>query len=395
MDNQTQDQKKPRRSQRLSQSQAQAPAVKDYLPTPVTQQATTATDIDQELTATPPERRSSQLRQHTPTSPEQQQSYSSPPGDTQAFSQFVYPPRAFAEDVEDEAAEGVWGYLLPLDDKAGEALVLRRREGCHEQKDEKDGSSEKKSGRASQKQSKSQKAGREKSYPPSGYLIGRHPECGTCRSSLFIYIFVVDIESIDLVLNIPTISNRHCLIFNENKKGHVVAILEDLSSNGTFVNEAIVGRNKQRELEDGDEVTILDEARFVFRYPRTRDTNGFRQQYRILQQLGKGHFATVYLCAERATGDEYAVKVFERRPGDSQRSQSEALLQEIALLKSVNHPNLLCLKDTFDENDGVYLVLELAPEGELFNLIVAKQKLTEDETRKVFIQLFHGVKYLV
>jgi serine/threonine-protein kinase Chk2 len=197
------------------------------------------------------------------------------------------------------------------------------------------------------------------------------------------------------VLNIPTISNRHCLIFNESKKGHIVAILEDLSSNGTFVNEALVGRNKQRELEDGDEVTILDEARFVFRYPRTRDTNGFRQQYRILQQLGKGHFATVYLCAERGTGDEYAVKLFERRAGDSQRSQTESLLQEIALLKSVNHPNLLCLKDTFDETDGVYLVLELAPEGELFNLIVAKQKLTEDETRKVFIQLFHGVKYLV
>ncbi|KAJ9297578.1 hypothetical protein DTO271G3_4353 [Paecilomyces variotii] len=376
VDNETQDQKKPRRSQRISsQTQAQAPPIKDYLPTPVTQQATTATDVDHELTATPPERRSSQLRQHTPTSPERQQSYSSPPGDTQAFSQFVYPPRAFAEDVEDEAAEGVWGYLLPLDDKVGEALVLRKREGCHEQKDEKDGSSDKKNGRASQKQSKGQKTGREKSYPPSGYLIGRHPEC-------------------DLVLNIPTISNRHCLIFNENKKGHVVAILEDLSSNGTFVNEAIVGRNRQRELEDGDEVTILDEARFVFRYPRTRVTNGFRQQYRILQQLGKGHFATVYLCADRATGDEYAVKVFERRSGDSQRSQSEALLQEIALLKSVNHPNLLCLKDTFDENDGVYLVLELAPEGELFNLIVAKQKLTEDETRKVFTQLFHGVKYL-
>lgn len=175
----------------------------------------------------------------------------------------------------------------------------------------------------------------------------------------------------------------------------MVAILEDLSSNGTFVNEALVGRNKHRELEDGDEVTILDEARFVFRYPRTRDTNGFRQQYRILQQLGKGHFATVYLCVERATGTKYAVKFFERRTGDSQRSQTDSLQQEIALLMSVNHPSLLCLKDTFDETEGVYLVLELAPEGELFNLIVRKQKLTEDETRQVFKQLFEGLKYLV
>lgn len=198
-----------------------------------------------------------------------------------------------------------------------------------------------------------------------------------------------------MVLDIPTISNRHFLIFNETRNGDVVAVIEDLSSNGTFVNEAILGRNKNRELEDGDEVTIIDEARFVFRYPRIRDTSGFRQQYRILQQLGKGHFATVYLCVERATGKKYAVKVFERRQTESQKSQTDALQQEIALLMSVNHPNVLCLKDTFDERDGAYLILELAPEGELFNHIVRKQKLSEKDTRKVFLQLFNGLKYLV
>lgn len=172
-------------------------------------------------------------------------------------------------------------------------------------------------------------------------------------------------------------------------------MLEDLSSNGTFINDALVGRNKHRELDDGDEVSILDQMRFVFRYPRTRDSNGFHHQYRILEQLGKGHFATVYLCVERATGSQYAAKVFERRSGDSQMSNAETLQQEIALLMGVNHPNLLCLKEAFDENDGVYLVTELAPEGELFNLIVSKTKLSESETRCVFVQLFDGLKYLV
>jgi serine/threonine-protein kinase Chk2 len=110
--------------------------------------------------------------------------------------------------------------------------------------------------------------------------------------------------------------------------------------------------------------------------------------------LGKGHFATVYLCVERSTGFKFAVKKFERRMGESQRSQTEGLQQEIAVLMSVSHPNVLCLKETFDEQDGVYLILELAAEGELFNLIVTKQKLTEAETRKIFIQLFQGTKYL-
>jgi serine/threonine-protein kinase CHEK2 len=132
----------------------------------------------------------------------------------------------------------------------------------------------------------------------------------------------------------------------------------------------------------------------VFKYPRSRTANGFREQYSIQEQLGKGHFASVYLCIERNSGIRYAVKIFEKR-ARAGKGAFDGLQQEVAVLMSISHPSLLCLKDTFDEEDGVYLVLELAPEGELFNWIVMRQKLTEDEARKVFIQLFQGVKYLV
>jgi serine/threonine-protein kinase CHEK2 len=199
----------------------------------------------------------------------------------------------------------------------------------------------------------------------------------------------------DRVLNNPVVSNRHCLLFSENKAGGAVTIVEDMSANGTFVNDAYLGRNKRRELEDGDEIAIVDFARYSFRYPKSRHAHGFRQQFMIQEQLGKGHFATVYLCIERSTGQRFAVKKFEKRTGPNERSKVEGLQQEIAVLMGVSHPALLCLKETFDESDGVYLVLELAPEGELFNWIVMKQKLTEVEARKVFVQLFRGVKYLV
>ncbi|OJJ43005.1 hypothetical protein ASPZODRAFT_136884 [Penicilliopsis zonata CBS 506.65] len=372
VENDTQDLKKPRRSERISSQTSTTkvtPIQQTYLPTPLTHHDSTATDIRHERTATPPDELD-QTRQPTPDS--ESQNLSSPPGDTQAFSQFVYPPRAFVDEVKDEAAEGVWGYLIPLTDKVKDTLVLRKRDSCADRKTR---DSDTKPTPTNQRTPRTSTNKQTKSFPPGGYLVGRHPEC-------------------DLVVEIPTISNRHFLLFTENKKGDAVAIVEDLSSNGTRVNDAIVGRNRHRELEDGDEITILDQVRFVFRYPRTRHTNRFLQQYRILQQLGKGHFASVYLCVERATGTHYAVKVFEKRPGDSQKSHMDSLQQEVALLMSVNHPNLLCLKDTFDETDSVYLILELAPEGELFNYIVAKQKLSESQTRHIFVQLFEGLKYL-
>lgn len=307
---------------------------------------------------------------------------SSPPGDTQPYSQFLTPAPVTYE-VDNEEEEGVWGYLVPAEGFA-DALALRKRAACPVSLHP---SAKRNSGRdnGKQKVSKKEYTNEEEKYeaeksangvPAGGYLIGRHPEC-------------------DRIVESPTVSNRHCLIFTENRNGGTAAILEDLSGNGTYVNDAIIGRNKRRELEDGDEISVVGEARFIFRYPRNRDSTGFRQQYSIQGQLGKGHFATVFLCVEKNTGMRYAVKKFEKRSGPGERSKVEGLQQEIAVLMGVSHPNVLCLKDTFDEADGVYLVLELAPEGELFNWIVMKQKLTEAETRKIFIQLFQGIKYLV
>lgn len=302
---------------------------------------------------------------------------SSPPDDTQPFSQFLT-PAPISYEVEDEEAEGVWGYLIPITGVQG-PLVLRKRAACPVSSaatGEKSGKPKVSRSHYKEKEEEYEEEKINRGIPAEGYLIGRHPEC-------------------DRVINVPTVSNRHCLLFHENKYGIPVAILEDLSGNGTYVNNAIVGRNKRRELQDGDQISILEQAEFIFRYPRNRDTNGFMQQYRIDGQLGKGHFATVYLATERSSGCRFAVKKFEKRSGPGERSKMEGLQQEIAVLMSVSHPNVLCLKGTFDETDGVYLVLELAPEGELFNWIVMKQKMSERDTRKVFIQLFQGVKYLV
>lgn len=136
-------------------------------------------------------------------------------------------------------------------------------------------------------------------------------------------------------------------------------------------------------------------ARFIFHYPHSRQSSQFLQQYTLLEKLGKGHFAEVYLCVEKKSGSRFAVKIFTLPNGMEERSKLEGLQQEIGMLMGVSHPNVLCLKDTFNERDRVYLVLELAPEGELFNYIVMKQKMSEDETRKLFKQLFQGIKYLV
>src|SRR5205814_2183232 len=101
------------------------------LPSPMTAKASIASESYKEATLTPPQGRSDQAHQPSPvSSPSIQEGLSSPPPDTQAFSQFVYQTQSLSDEVKDEEEEGVWGYLLPLDNKFGKSLVLRKGDTC-------------------------------------------------------------------------------------------------------------------------------------------------------------------------------------------------------------------------------------------------------------------------
>lgn len=180
--------KKPRRSTRLSQTQEQAQKTpvskkKQQLPSPIThQESTSSSEAYKEGTATPPEGRPSQLRHRTPDPPAMDKAgLSSPPQDTQVFSQFAYPTSALSEDVKDETEEGVWGYLLPLDQRYGKSLVMRKRTACpmpgklEELKKTQKGKGGKD---ALLRVEDAYEATKLVGIASGGYLIGRHPECG-------------------------------------------------------------------------------------------------------------------------------------------------------------------------------------------------------------------------
>lgn len=186
------DTKKPRRSERIS-SQTQTTPLKDkvksYLPSPLTHQESTRSEDYKDVTASPPEGRPSQIRHRTPpaSSPAQNtQGLSSPPSDTQAFSQFLIPPRGRSFEVEDEEAEGVWGYLVPVDPVFGDTLICRARAACpapypnaHFGKGTKDrGKTRTETLNYIDEEKQYEAEKRLKGFPGGGYLIGRHPECG-------------------------------------------------------------------------------------------------------------------------------------------------------------------------------------------------------------------------
>ncbi|KAJ0413510.1 hypothetical protein BJY00DRAFT_319712 [Aspergillus carlsbadensis] len=123
----------------------------------------------------------------------------------------------------------------------------------------------------------------------------------------------------------------------------------------------------------------------------------FNQRYSLGDLIGKGHFASVYRCSDKVTGLVFAVKSFRAR--ETLLSSWRRLATEVRLLRELRrhpHPNLLDLVDVFVDFESytIRMVMGLALEGELFNLIVAKGKFTEAETRTIFNQLLSAIKFL-
>jgi serine/threonine-protein kinase Chk2 len=105
----------------------------------------------------------------------------SPPSDTQPFSQFVYPPVNRTYAVEDEQSEGVWGYLIPMDDDQAKVMVLRRREACPIPTSlvgKTNGREKVPKGEYKKQEEEYEYLKQENGVTAGGYLIGRHRECG-------------------------------------------------------------------------------------------------------------------------------------------------------------------------------------------------------------------------
>lgn len=161
-DDQNESQKKPRFVQ---------PA---HLPSPDTHKASNSTE-DQLTTSNA----ASQQSEKPASSPSYAAGLHSPPSDTQPYSQFL-PPPPISYEVEDEEAEGVWGYLVPLDG-VSEPLVLRRRAACPVPQTivgRTDGKSSVPRDEYLKQEESYEKEKSNKGVPAGGYLIGRHPECG-------------------------------------------------------------------------------------------------------------------------------------------------------------------------------------------------------------------------
>ncbi|XP_053448883.1 ribosomal protein S6 kinase alpha-2 isoform X1 [Nycticebus coucang] len=113
----------------------------------------------------------------------------------------------------------------------------------------------------------------------------------------------------------------------------------------------------------------------------------FTDGYEIKEDIGVGSYSVCKRCVHKATDTEYAVKIIDK----SKRDPSEEI--EI-LLRYGQHPNIISLKDVYDDGKYVYLVMELMRGGELLDRILRQRCFSEREASDVLCTIAKTMDYL-
>ena len=116
--------------------------------------------------------------------------------------------------------------------------------------------------------------------------------------------------------------------------------------------------------------------------------NNFFDEYDLKEKLGEGSFGTVYKVIQRKTNYLRAVKAIKKKYVDK-----EEFMNEIELLKTVDHPNIIKLFDCYYDKTFYYLIEEYCSGGDLFDYIQKEHFFTEKKAAIIFKQILRKYSF--
>lgn len=119
------------------------------------------------------------------------------------------------------------------------------------------------------------------------------------------------------------------------------------------------------------------------------------QKYELLEVLGVGSTSTCHRCVEITTSTSRACKIVDKHEIDpTYATMMDQFYTEIKTLRSLQHPNIIQLYDVYITEDKIYIIMELMEGGELFDYVVQKGTLTEEEASRIVRKVTSALVYM-
>ncbi|VDK48986.1 unnamed protein product [Anisakis simplex] len=128
-------------------------------------------------------------------------------------------------------------------------------------------------------------------------------------------------------------------------------------------------------------------------------STGFYSAYEAKEVLGRGLASTVRKCVEKGTGLMFAVKIVDISTEKQTEHEAVRLLNEtiseVNLLRQLSgHPSIINIHDFYQTPTFLFAVFEMAPNGELFEMLNKSVTVSEKKARRLMRQLFDGVAFM-
>ena len=149
---------------------------------------------------------------------------------------------------------------------------------------------------------------------------------------------------------------------------------------------AIMGKKSKQNEEEIENKGKKDEKHKIGSFKTIDD-------YIIKETIGKGTFSTVKLGEHIKTKQKVAIKILNKEK-IKEEEDLVRIKREIKILSMMDHPNVIKTYKNIENEKNYYLIMEYCDGGELFNYIVEKEKLDEDEASMFFYQLINALEYI-
>uniref|UniRef100_A0A8C2C0M8 Calcium/calmodulin-dependent protein kinase IGb n=1 Tax=Cyprinus carpio TaxID=7962 RepID=A0A8C2C0M8_CYPCA len=124
-------------------------------------------------------------------------------------------------------------------------------------------------------------------------------------------------------------------------------------------------------------------------YDWKKSTDNIQDVFEFMEVLGSGAFSEVFTVKERKTGKLFAMKCVKKK-----NKRDVNLENEIAVLRKIQHDNVVCLEDFYESRTHYYLLMQLVSGGELFDRILDRGMYSEADASLVIRQVLEAVSYL-
>lgn len=124
----------------------------------------------------------------------------------------------------------------------------------------------------------------------------------------------------------------------------------------------------------------------------TTSDSDIRQTYNFEKILGKGSFGLVRVISlKRDPEKRFALKIIDKKRIIDHFKMFE---NEISILRSMDHPNIINFYETYQDSKYYYTVMEYCSGGELMDKLIEKNFFPEIEVQKIMAKLFSAIKYI-